>query len=97
MTSAPEIRPTTHISPGERTSKPSIAKDSLSERQQLPEPKGTLKRGQANAVLAAFAAGTFSHCETIRNLSVRCAKSVGLTISKIWKRQIISSPGDEPI
>src|SRR5262245_7587927 len=57
MTSAPEIRPTTHISPGELTSKPSIAKDSLSERQQLPEPKGTLKQGQVNAVLAAFAAG----------------------------------------
>ena len=57
MTSAPEIRPTTHISPGELTSKPSIAKDSLSERQQPPEPKGTLKQGQVNAVLAAFAAG----------------------------------------
>ena len=57
MTSAPEIRPTTHISPGELTSKPSIAKDSRSERQQLPEPKGTLKQGQVNAVLAAFAAG----------------------------------------
>jgi hypothetical protein len=57
MTSAPEIRPTTQISAGERTSKPSIAKDSPSERQQLPEPKGTLKRGQVNAVLAAFAAG----------------------------------------
>ena len=41
MTSAPEIRPTTHISPGELTSKPLIAKDSRSERQQLPEPKGT--------------------------------------------------------
>ena len=57
MTSAPEIRPTTHISPGELTSKPSIAKDSRSERQQLPEPKGMLKQGQVNAVLAAFAAG----------------------------------------
>ena len=57
MTSAPEIRPTTHISPGALTSKPSIAKDSPSERQQLPEPKGTLKQGQVNAVLAAFAAG----------------------------------------
>jgi hypothetical protein len=57
MTPVPEIRPRTHISPGERTSKPSIAKDPLSERQQLPEPKGTLKQGQVNAVLAAFAAG----------------------------------------
>src|SRR5262249_45302836 len=57
MTSVPEIRPTTQISAGERTSKPSIAKDSPSERQQLPEPKGTLKQGQVNAVLAAFAAG----------------------------------------
>jgi hypothetical protein len=55
MTPAPEIRPTTHISPAEGTSKPSIAKDSLSERQRLPEP--ILKRGQVNAVLAAFAAG----------------------------------------
>jgi len=54
MTSAPEIRPTTHISPGELTSKPSSAKDSSSERQQLPE---TMKQGQVNAVLAAFAAG----------------------------------------
>jgi hypothetical protein len=57
MTSVPEIRPTTHISPSELTSKPLIAKGSLPERQQLPEPKGTLKQGQVNAVLAAFAAG----------------------------------------
>jgi hypothetical protein len=57
MTPAPEIRPTTHISPGERTSKPPIAKDPLSERQQLPEPKGTLTQGQVNAVLATFKAG----------------------------------------
>jgi hypothetical protein len=57
MTPAPEIRPTTHTSPGGRTSKPSTAKDPLPERQQLPEPKGMLKRGQVNAVLAAFAAG----------------------------------------
>ena len=56
MTPAPEIRPTTHISPGEPTSKPSIAKDSLSERQQ-PEPKGALTQGQVNAVLATFKAG----------------------------------------
>jgi hypothetical protein len=57
MTPAPEIRRTTHISPGERTSKPSIAKDPLSERQQLPELKGTLTQGQVNAVLATFKAG----------------------------------------
>src|SRR5262245_20492127 len=57
MTSAPEIRSTTHVSPGELTSKPSIAKDPVSEHQQPPKPKGTLKQGQVNAVLAAFAAG----------------------------------------
>jgi hypothetical protein len=45
------------ISPGEPTSKPSIAKDPLPERQQLPEPKGTLTQGQVNAVLATFKAG----------------------------------------
>jgi hypothetical protein len=45
------------ISPGEPTSKPSIAKDPLSERQQLSEPKGTLTQGQVNAVLATFKAG----------------------------------------
>ena len=99
MISAPEIRPTTHISPGELTSKPSIAKDSRSERQQLPEPKGTLKQrsGECGARSLRGRNRAFSHCETIRTLSVRCAKSVGRTISKIWKRQIISSPGDEPI
>jgi hypothetical protein len=57
MTPAPEIQPTTHISPGEPTSKPSIAKDPPSERQQLPESKGTLTQGQVNAVLATFKAG----------------------------------------
>ena len=57
ITPAPEIRPTTHISPGEPNSKPSIAKDPPSERQQLPESKGTLTQGQVNAVLATFAAG----------------------------------------
>jgi hypothetical protein len=55
MTPAPEIQPTTHISLGEHTSKPSIAK--VSERQQLPEAKGTLTQGQVNAVLATFKAG----------------------------------------
>src|SRR5262245_1432338 len=45
------------ISPGERILKPSIAKDPLSERHQLPEPKGTLTQGQVNAVLATFKAG----------------------------------------
>ena len=60
MTSAPEIRPAPHISAGERASKPSIARDQLSERQQrqqLPKPNGTLTQGQVNAVLATFKAG----------------------------------------
>ena len=60
MTSAPEIRPAPHISAGERASKPSIARDHLSERQQpqqLPKPNGTLTQGQVNAVLATFKAG----------------------------------------
>lgn len=76
MISAPEIRPTTHISPGELTSKPSIAKDSRSERQQLPEPKGTLKQGQVNAVLAAFAAGIAPS---------RIARQFGLSQSDVQK------------
>jgi hypothetical protein len=57
MISAPEIRPAPHISAGERASKPSIARDQLAERQQLPEPNGTLTQGQVNAVLATFKAG----------------------------------------
>ena len=73
MTSAPEIRPTTHISPGELTSKPSSAKDSSSERQQLPE---TLKQVQVNAVLAAFAAGIAPS---------RIARQFGLSHSDVQK------------
>ena len=73
MTSAPEIRPTTHISPGELISKPSSAKDSPSERQQLPE---TLKQGQVNAVLAAFAAGIAPS---------RIARQFGLSQSDVQK------------
>ena len=76
MISAPEIRPTTHISPGELTSKLSIAKDSRSERQQLPQPKGTLKQGQVNAVLAAFAAGIAPS---------RIARQFGLSQSDVQK------------
>jgi hypothetical protein len=57
MTPVPEVRPTTHVSPGERTSKPSIAKDSLSERRQLPESNVALTQGQVNAVRATFKAG----------------------------------------
>jgi hypothetical protein len=56
MMLASDVPLTTHI-PAKRTSKPSIAKDSLSERQQLQEPKGTLTQGQVNAVLATFKAG----------------------------------------
>ena len=76
MISAPEIRPTTHISPGELTSKLSVAKDSRSERLQLPQPKGTLKQGQVNAVLAAFAAGIAPS---------RIARQFGLSQSNVQK------------
>jgi hypothetical protein len=53
MTSTPE----TDVSPGEGASKPSIAKDQRSKRQQLRQPNGTLTQGQVNAVLASFKAG----------------------------------------
>ena len=76
MTPAPKIRRTTHISPGERTSKPSIAKDPLSERQQLPELKGTLTQGQVNAVLATFKAGIAPS---------RIAKQFGISQSDVRK------------
>jgi hypothetical protein len=56
-TSTPEIQLAPHPSAGEHASKPSIAKDQLSEREQLPEPNGTLTQGQVNAVLATFKAG----------------------------------------
>jgi len=56
-TPVPEVRPTTHVNPGERTSEPSIAKDPLSERRQLPEPNVALTQGQVNAVRATFKAG----------------------------------------
>jgi hypothetical protein len=56
-TPVPEVRPTTHVNPGERTSEPSIAKDPLSERRQLPEPNAALTQGQVNAVRATFKAG----------------------------------------
>ena len=57
MTRTPETRPATDLSPGEGASKPSIAKDQLSKRQQLRQPNGTLTQGQMNAVLASFKAG----------------------------------------
>jgi hypothetical protein len=47
----------TDVSPGEGASKPSIARDQLSKRQQLRQPNGTLTQGQMNAVLASFKAG----------------------------------------
>ena len=85
MTPAPEIRPTTHISPGERTSKPSIAKDPLSERQQLPEPKGTLTQGQMNAVLATFKAGIAPS---------RIARQFGISQSDV--RKVLASEPRRP-
>ena len=57
VTSTPEIRPVPHLNAGEGASRPSIAKDQLPERQQLPAPNGTLTQGQVNAVLATFRAG----------------------------------------
>jgi DNA-binding transcriptional LysR family regulator len=57
MTRTPEIQAATHIRPGERASKRSIAKDQLSERRQRQEPNVTLTQGQVNAVLATFKAG----------------------------------------
>jgi len=57
VTSTPEIRPAPHVNSGEGASRPSIAKDKLPERQQLPEPNGTLTQGQVKAVLATFRAG----------------------------------------
>jgi hypothetical protein len=46
----------TDVNPGEGASKPSIARDQLSKRQQR-QPNGTLTQGQMNAVLASFKAG----------------------------------------
>jgi hypothetical protein len=57
MISTPETQPATDVSPGEDASKPTIAKDQLSKRQQLRQPNGTLTQGQMNAVLASFKAG----------------------------------------
>ena len=56
-TSAPEIRPATHIGAGERASKPSIATEISSERRQPDEPDVALTQGQVNAVRATFKAG----------------------------------------
>jgi len=47
----------TDVSQGEGASKPSIARDQLSKRQQQRQPNGTLTQGQMNAVLASFKAG----------------------------------------
>ena len=64
------------------------------QRQQLPEPNGTLTQGQVNAVLATFKAESrLPHRETIRDLPVRRAKSTGVRISKIWKTQIATNLG----
>jgi len=82
---APEIRPTTHISPGEPNSKPPIAKDPLPERQQLPEPKGTLTQGQVNAVLATFKAGIAPS---------RIARQFGISQSDV--RKVLASEPRRP-
>jgi hypothetical protein len=70
------------ISPGEPTSKPSIAKDPLPERQQLPEPKGTLTQGQVKAVLATFKAGIAPS---------RIARQFGISqsdVRKCWRQNL---------
>ena len=85
MTPAPETRPTTHISPGERTQKPPIAKDPLSERQQPLEPKGTLTQGQVNAVLATFKAGIAPS---------RIARQFGISQSDV--RKVLASEPRRP-
>jgi hypothetical protein len=82
---APEIRPTTHISPGEPNSKPPIAKDPLPERQQLPEPKGALTQGQVNAVLATFKAGIAPS---------RIARQFGISQSDV--RKVLASEPRRP-
>jgi hypothetical protein len=56
-TSAPEIRPATHIGAGERASEPLIATEESSERRQPDEPDVALTQGQVNAVRATFKAG----------------------------------------
>jgi hypothetical protein len=55
--STPTSTTATDVSSGEGASKPSIARDQLSKRQQLRQPNGTLTQGQMNAVLASFKAG----------------------------------------
>jgi hypothetical protein len=73
------------ISPGEPTSKPSIAKDPLPERQQLPEPEGTLTQGQVNAVLATFKAGIAPS---------RIARQFGISQSDV--RKVLASEPRRP-
>src|SRR5262245_26105920 len=73
------------ISPGEPTSKPSIAKDPLPERQQLPGPKGTLTQGQVNAVLATFKAGIAPS---------RIARQFGISQSDV--RKVLASEHRRP-
>jgi DNA-binding NarL/FixJ family response regulator len=72
----PEIRPAPHINASERVAKASIAKDQLSERQQLPEPNGALTQGQVNAVLATFRAGI---------APARIARQFGISQSDVRK------------
>jgi hypothetical protein len=76
MTSTPETRPATDVSPGEGASKPSIAKDQLSKRQQLRQLNGTLTQGQINAVLATFKAGIAPS---------RIARQFGISQSEVRK------------
>jgi hypothetical protein len=76
MTSAPETRPATDVSPGEGASKPSITNDQPSERQQLRQSNGTLTQGQRNAVLASFKAGIAPS---------RIARQFGLSQSDVRK------------
>jgi len=57
LTSAPVIRPTTHVGTEQRASDQSTTTEESPERRQPEEPNVALTRGQVNAVRAAFKAG----------------------------------------
>jgi len=57
LTSAPVIRPTTHVATERRASDQSTTTQESPERRQPEEPNVALTRGQVNAVRAAFKAG----------------------------------------
>jgi hypothetical protein len=57
LTSAPVIRPTTHVATERRASDQSTTTEESPERRQPEEPDVALTRGQVNMVRAAFKAG----------------------------------------